>query len=87
MKGMILSTTAVGARLVPISRMYERSKMWPIEKDTTAEFGSNPDVESESFFDIFMQGPNASVDPGSVDFIINIIYYVTCFELKQFASF
>jgi len=86
MKGTTLSTTAVGARPVPISRTYERSKMWPIEKDTTAEFGSNPDVESESFFDIFMQGPNASVDPGSVDFIINITYYVTCFELKQLAS-
>jgi len=83
MKGTTLATTAVGARAVPISRNYERLKMWPIEKDTSAEFGNNPGPNVN--FDIFMQGPNNSVDPGSVDFMVNITYYVTCFELKQLA--
>ena len=82
-KGTTMSTTAVGARPVPISRTYERSKMWPIEKDTTAIFGNNPDIAAEAYFDIFMQGPNQSPDPGSVDYIVNITYYVTCFELVQ----
>lgn len=84
MKGTTMSTTAVGARPVPISRTYERNKMWPIEKDTTAQFGTNPD--EPAFFELFMQGPNQTTDPGSVDFIVNITYYVTCFELKHLAA-
>lgn len=83
-KGTTLATTATGARAVPISRTYERKKMWPIEKDTTATFGTNP--SDDVFFELFMQGPNQSVDPGSVDYMINITYYVTCFELKHLAS-
>lgn len=79
-KGTTLATTAVGARALPISRTYDRGKMWPIEKDTTAIFGANP--SEEAYFDLFMQGPNSSTDPGSIDFIVNITYYVTCFELK-----
>jgi len=83
-KGTTMATTAVGARGVPISRTYERGKMWPIEKDTTALFGTNPD--QEAFFELFMQGPNGSTDAGSVDYIVNITFYVTCFELKQLSA-
>lgn len=85
-KGTTMSTTAVGARSVPISRTYERSKMWPIEKDSSAEFGADPSEDAKSLFHVFMQGPNSSTDAGSIDFIVNITYYVTCFELKQIAS-
>ncbi|AXH74322.1 MAG: putative capsid protein [Cressdnaviricota sp.] len=82
-KGTTLATTAVGARPIPISRTYSRANMWPIEKDSTAVFGNNPAADTEAIFDIFMQGPNQSTDPGSVDFMVNITYYVTCFELIQ----
>jgi hypothetical protein len=81
MKGTTMSTTAVGAAPSPISRFYDRTKMWPIEKDTTATFGNNPSG-GDAYFEIFMQGPNQTTDPGSVDFIVNVTYYVTCFELK-----
>nr|AGA18382.1 hypothetical protein [uncultured marine virus] len=84
MKGTTMATTAVGARGVPISRTYDRTKMWPIEKDTTATFGTNPAEDCN--FDIFMQGPNQTTDPGSIDYMVNITYYVTCFELKQLAA-
>lgn len=80
MKGTTMSTTSIGAAPSAISRTYQRNKMWPIEKDTSAYFGTNPD--EPVFFEIFMQGPNGTVDPGSVDFMINITYYSTCFGLK-----
>lgn len=83
-KGVTMGTTAVGAAPSPISRTYTRSKMWPIEKDTSATFGANPD--ETTFFDIFMQGPNQSTDPGSVDFMVNITYYVTCYDLLQLSA-
>jgi len=80
MKGTSMAMTSVGAASVPISRTYQRNKMWPIEKDTSALFGTNPD--EPAYFEIFMQGPNGTTDPGSVDFIVNITYYATCFALK-----
>jgi len=84
MKGVTMGTTAVGAASAPISRTYSRSKMWPIEKDTSANFGTNPTFDA--YFDIFMQGPNQSTDPGSVDFMVNITYYVTCYDLLQLSA-
>lgn len=83
-KGAKLATTAVGARPLTISCSYDRLKMWPFEKDTSAAFGANPAVDA--FFQVFMQGPNGTTDPGSVDFIVNITYYVTCFDLKPLAA-
>lgn len=83
-KGSKLATTAVGARPLSISSAYNRKKMWPVEKDTSALFGTNPQVDA--YFQIFMQGPNGTVDPGSVDFMVNITYYVTCFDMKPLAS-
>lgn len=85
-KGTTMSTTAVGARSVPISRTYDKNKMWPVMKDSSAEFGSNPSADTNALFHIFMQGPNQSTDPGSVDFTVNITYYVTCFELNALPS-
>lgn len=82
-KGITMATTAVGARSPSITRTYERGKMWPIEKDTSAVFGANPEGHATALFSLFMQGPNESTDAGSVDFIVNITYYITCFELKQ----
>lgn len=83
-KGTTMATTAVGARNPPISRTYDRSKMWPIEKDTTAPFGTNP--AEQVFFELWMQGPNGTTDPGTVDYLINITYYVTLFEPKPLGS-
>lgn len=84
MKGTTIATTATGARGVPISRTYDRTKMWPVEKDTSAQFGQNP--TEQTYFELFMQGPNQTTDPGSVDYMVNITYYVTCFELNNLGS-
>lgn len=85
-KGVTMATTAIGAAPAPISRSYQRNKMWPIEKDSSAEFGANPAIDAETKFHIFMQGPNGTTDPGSIDYMVNITYYVTCFDLKQLAG-
>lgn len=82
MKGVTMAMTSIGSAGIPISRTYDRTKMWPIEKDTTAVFGNNPSGGG-AYFEIFMQGPNQTTDPGSVDYIVNITYYVTCFALKN----
>lgn len=80
-KGTTVAVTAVGAAPSPISRTWNRSKVFPVEKSTVAGFGNDP--TENSFFSIFCQGPNLATDPGSVDFMVNITYYVTCFELQD----
>jgi hypothetical protein len=79
--GTSMAITAVGAQPTPVSRTYDRKKMWPIERDTSALQGTNP--AEGVFFHTWMQGPNAATDPGSVSFIINITYYCTMFELRD----
>lgn len=84
MKGTTMAVTTVGATPTPISRTYIRKKIFPVDKDTSGVFGNNP--SENSFFQLFYQGYHDSVDPGPMGFIVNITYYVTCYELKTLAG-
>ena len=55
--------------------------MWPIQKDTSASFPASP--TEEVMFDTWVQASGPAVDLASVSFVINITFYVTCYELKD----
>ena len=80
-KGTTWTTLPAYAGAKTLVRTYDRKKMWPVEKDTSADFGSSP--SEEVMYDTWVQAYAASVDLASVSFVVNITFYVTCYELKD----
>lgn len=82
-KGFVVASSPLGPSGEPqtLSRTYNRRTMWPIAKDTSAAFGTNP--SEEVYGDLFIQGKNSAGNPATQSFLVNITYMVMCYELKD----
>lgn len=64
-----------------VKKRYDRFGSFPVYKDTSALFGSNP-VE-EAYFHIWYRAPREDIDAPDGTFLVTITYNVTCYELRD----
>uniref|UniRef100_UPI004048E6F8 hypothetical protein n=1 Tax=Algoriphagus sp. TaxID=1872435 RepID=UPI004048E6F8 len=73
-----------GTNPVTLKKTYNRWSSFPVYKDTSALMGANP--AEEAYFQLWVTGTDAGIDPANATFLVTITYNVTCYELKDLGS-
>jgi len=67
-----------------MKKRYDRYSSFPVYKDTSALFGSNP--AEEAYFHVWYRSARPDVDAPDGTFLVTITYNVTCYELRDLGS-
>jgi len=76
-----VQATFNGQPIQILKKTYNRHTSFPVYKDTSAFMGANP--AEEAYFQIWYRGLNDTANPPAGNFLVNITYNVTCYELKD----
>jgi len=78
---MAVQSVTNGQPIQTLRKSYNRHTSFPVYKDTSAFMGNNP--AEEAYFQIWYRGLSDGLDPPAGNFLVNITYNVTCYELKD----